>query len=173
MSGVAQGPRKSDDELPVGNPPEVSVFIHHTRKCSWCAIPSVCTQIYYLLNAFQSAKQVCCSRHSMAALQPALSWDFLHHVTESTQITVLTIWAAVKIRMSCAEHHVEEPSPARWTCPVIYISKLEQTLTQAGRPSDGERRRSSFARPQEASAPAKRRPSQVREERIITSFQLT
>ena len=68
--------------MPEGNPPEVSVFIHHTRKCSWCAIPSVCTQIYYLLNAFQSAKQVCCSRHSMAALQPALSWDFLHHVTE-------------------------------------------------------------------------------------------
>ena len=30
-----------------------------------------------------------------------------------TQITVLTIWTAVKIPMSCAEHHVEEPSPAR------------------------------------------------------------
>ena len=27
------------------------------------------------LHAFQSADQVRCSRHSMAALQPALSWD--------------------------------------------------------------------------------------------------
>ena len=32
------------------------------------------------LHAFQSADQVRCSRHSMAALQPALSWDFLHHL---------------------------------------------------------------------------------------------
>ena len=36
------------------------------------------------LHAFQSADQVRCSRHSMAALQPALSWDFLHHVNESS-----------------------------------------------------------------------------------------
>ena len=36
------------------------------------------------LHAFQSADQVRCSRHSMAALQPALSWDFLHHVIESS-----------------------------------------------------------------------------------------
>ena len=34
----------------------------------------------------------------------------------------------------------------------------------------GREGRSSFARPQEASAPAKRRPSQVRKERIITPF---
>ena len=29
------------------------------------------------LHAFQSADQVRCSKHSMAALQPALSWDIL------------------------------------------------------------------------------------------------
>ena len=34
-------------------------------------------------HAFQSADEVRCSRHSVAALQPALSWDFLHHVNES------------------------------------------------------------------------------------------
>ena len=37
------------------------------------------------LHAFQSADQLRCSRHSMAALQPALSWDFLHHVIESME----------------------------------------------------------------------------------------
>ena len=35
------------------------------------------------LHAFQSADQVRCSRHSVAALQPALSWGLLHHVNGS------------------------------------------------------------------------------------------
>ena len=34
-------------------------------------------------NAFQFADEVHCSRQSMAALQPALSWEFLHHVNKS------------------------------------------------------------------------------------------
>ena len=34
VNGVAQGPRKSDVELPQGNTPEVSVLRHHTRKYS-------------------------------------------------------------------------------------------------------------------------------------------
>ncbi len=38
------------------------------------------------LHAFQSVDQVRCSRHSMAALQPALSWDLLHHVYESPAV---------------------------------------------------------------------------------------
>ena len=37
----------------------------------------------HALHAFQPADQVRCSRHSMTALQPALSWDLLHHVEES------------------------------------------------------------------------------------------
>ena len=35
------------------------------------------------LQAFRSVDQVRCSRHSLAALQPALSCDILHHVYES------------------------------------------------------------------------------------------
>ena len=38
------------------------------------------------LHAFRSIDQVRCSRDSMAALQPALSWDFFHHVYESPAI---------------------------------------------------------------------------------------
>ena len=36
-------------------------------------------------HAFQSADQVRCSTHSMAALQPALSSGFLHHVNGALQ----------------------------------------------------------------------------------------
>ena len=42
--------------------------------------------IIHSLHAFRSVDQVRCSRHSMAALQPALSWDFFHRVYESPAI---------------------------------------------------------------------------------------
>ena len=38
----------------------------------------------YPLHTFQPADQARGSRHSMAALQPAMSWDVLHHVHESS-----------------------------------------------------------------------------------------
>ena len=47
--------------------------------------PSIHSFIHSL-HAFRSVDQVRCSRHSMAALQPALSWDFFHHVYESPAI---------------------------------------------------------------------------------------
>ena len=43
------------------------------------------------LHAFQSADQVRCSRHSMAALQPALSWDSLHYVIESSLLALVHV----------------------------------------------------------------------------------
>ena len=46
----------------------------------------VINSFIHSLHAFQSVDQVRCSRHSMAALQPALSWDFFHHVYESPAI---------------------------------------------------------------------------------------
>ena len=50
--------------------------------CSLCCLDL--NSFMHSLHAFQSADQVRCSRHSMAALQPALSWGFLHHVIESS-----------------------------------------------------------------------------------------
>ena len=38
--------------------------------------------IHHSSHAIQSADQERCNKHSMAALQPALSWDALHHVNE-------------------------------------------------------------------------------------------
>lgn len=43
------------------------------------------------LHALQSENQVRCSKHSMAALQPDLFWDFLHHVNERP-ITCKSFW---------------------------------------------------------------------------------
>ena len=60
---------------------------HHS---SWLSpLASIGQIIHSFLNslhALQAVDQVHCSRHSMAALQPALSWDFLHQVYESPAI---------------------------------------------------------------------------------------
>ena len=49
----------------------------------WLSACFLCIFFIHSLHAFQSADQVQCSRHSVAALQPALSWNFPHHVNKN------------------------------------------------------------------------------------------
>ena len=52
-----------------------------------CALPAgQCISLIRSLHPFQSIDQVHCSRHSMAVLQPALSWDFLLHVYDGSTV---------------------------------------------------------------------------------------
>ena len=61
-------------------------------------------------HAFQFADQARCSRHSMAALQPALSWDFLHHVIESSANCRLCVDIDVK---QCSSAHAQPAARPR------------------------------------------------------------
>ena len=46
-----------------------------TMPCMHACMHAFIHSFILSFNAFQSADEVRCSRHSMAALQPALSWD--------------------------------------------------------------------------------------------------
>ena len=60
-------------------------------------------------HAFQSAEEVRCSRHSMAALQPALSWELLHH--EHGVSGSDGLWRTVQIFVEYVMLHKVNDSP--------------------------------------------------------------
>ena len=68
---------------PLSNATLGDIFQNLTVLTERCAF-STFVHSFPSIHAFQfPADLVRCSRHSMAALQPALPWDFLHHVNES------------------------------------------------------------------------------------------
>jgi len=69
--------------------------------------------LIHSFHTFQSAHQVQCCKHSMAALQPALSWDFLHHVSERPGLRYIApdtfMHAGLTVHPNCkllANHYV-------------------------------------------------------------------
>ena len=72
--------------------------VHLPSMCMLCIIKLV--SFIHSLHAFQSVDQVRCSKHSMAALQAALSWDLLHQFSESPANcrSSLLVYAELQLR---------------------------------------------------------------------------